>query len=374
MGASREGSGGPGGSEGGRVVVGEGWVGCAEPRVDRLLSGLVAGGQSPGAVAVLGTLGGSRMVVSAGVVAPECGDAAPTRHTRYDAASLTKVMVVWPLVGIALDAGLLDLDRPVGTYAGELPQGLPGAAVTVRQILTHTAGLMARTRIDSYGSSRLPLAELICAEPLESVPGTVHRYVDRGFILLGLILPRLLGMPLERLAQELVWEPAGLTRTTYSPVGRGPDVAPTMGHFPDGPRMWGQVHDDNAAFLGGAAGNAGVFTTAADLAAYAVHLLTTHDAPTSWLRRSIQGHVKARPGAARGLAWLVSDTGVVHHHGFTGTSLFVVPDTGRYLALCTNAIYHGRERRALPGLRADLIKLIAEQTAPPREAADARDV
>src|SRR5690606_19033295 len=121
-------------------------------------------------------------------------------------------IATWPLAGFAVRSGRLDLDAPVRTYLPDLPSGvaLPGAVVTARQLLAHTSGLMRPTRLDRYRGSDRHLAELILAEPLDHPPGERHEYISRGYILLGLVLPKLLDQAsLADAARSLVWEPAG---------------------------------------------------------------------------------------------------------------------------------------------------------------------
>ncbi|GCD92946.1 serine hydrolase domain-containing protein [Embleya hyalina] len=318
------------------------------------LEALVATAGTPGGVIVCGTSAGERHTIAAGVVAPECGDAPPTEHTLYDAASLTKVIATWPLIGRALDSGLLDLDTPVGAYLAPITGDAPGADATIRRLLTHTGGLRAETRLDRYRGDPTPLAELLCREPLDEPPGR-HRYLNRGFILLGLALAHTHRRPLHELAAEL-WADVRMTATTYGPVTRGPHVAPTEQRLAGAPRIWGGVHDDNAALLGGTAGHAGAFTTAADLARYARRLLDPEHPLHAWLIASRAPHAPVEPGLDRGLAWLVAGQ-VAYHHGWTGTSLFLAPTTGRYIAVCTNAVYHGP-----PGSRLHPLRALARET------------
>lgn len=337
--------------------------------IQAALTAFVDGGGAPGAVVVSGTAGGSSSTVAVGIVAPECGATAAGPGTVYDVASLTKVVATWPLVGLAG----LDLEAPAGKYLPDVPAELPGTAVTIRQLLVHTSGLMTRTRLDLYRDSTRSLAELICAEPLEREPGERHKYISRSYILLGLLLEQVLGRPFEEAAAELVWRPAGLGATEFGPVGRSPNVAPTERFLPGGPRIWGQVHDENARLLGGVAGHAGLFSTAADLATYAAWLLDPATPLHDWLRRSVRAEVPVPPpeivtegsavgdNLARGLAWLVTGDGVAYHDGFTGPSLYLHPATGRYLALTTNAIYAGRERRGLRALRQRLLATFTDR-------------
>ncbi|MFD7902966.1 serine hydrolase domain-containing protein [Kitasatospora sp. NPDC059747] len=225
---------------------------------------LVDDGALPGGVIAYGTRDSRPEFAASGVVAPECGGARPGPDTLYDAASLTKVLATWPLIGLA-DG--LTVDTPVRELLPDVPNGAPGGRVTVGQILAHTSGLRADTRLDQYRGRTEPLAALICGEPLISEPGAGHRYINRGFILLGLALAHVHGRRLDELATDL-WQSLGMTRTTYGPVGRSPEVAPTEQRLAGGPRLWGIPHDDNATLLGGVAGHAGVFTTPADLATF----------------------------------------------------------------------------------------------------------
>ncbi|MFI9783816.1 serine hydrolase domain-containing protein [Kitasatospora sp. NPDC051984] len=314
------------------------------------LAGSVDAGLFPGGVLTVGEVGAGRVTVGHGLVAPECGDARPGPGTRYDLASLTKVLATWPLVGAAVRAGRLDLDAPLREHLAELPS--PGGNLTVRQLLCHTSGLLPWTGLAGYEHTGRPLIEHLCAEPLVSPPGSRYRYIDRGFILLGLLLPALLGNPLHLLADEL-WRDLGLTATVYGPLPRDPQLAPTEQRLRDAPRTWGAPHDPSAALLGGVAGHAGVFSTAADLAAYAEHLLAGASPLADWFTESRRPCAAVEPGLHRGLAWLVTaDESVAYHHGFTGTSLFLAPHTGRYVVLCTNAVYHGFDRNRLADLRA----------------------
>ncbi|MFG2692718.1 serine hydrolase domain-containing protein [Kitasatospora sp. NPDC048407] len=324
---------------------------------------LTADGIVPGGVIAHGTADTAPGYLSAGVVAPECGDARPGPDTVYDVASLTKILATWPLAGTSRANGF-GLDSPVRELLPPIPADAPGGQVTPRQILTHTSGLRADTRLDQYRGRTEPLAELICGEPLIAEPGTGHRYINRGFVLLGLALAHTRGHRLDELAADL-WRGLGMNSTTFGPVARSRDVAPTEQRLPGGPRLWGTPHDDNAALLGGVAGHAGVFTTAADLAVFAMRLLAAPPADDNlgrWFADSLHPVAEIEPGLRRGLAWILADGGrVAYHHGFTGTSLYLSPATGRYLAICTNAVYHHQDNRTrLAPLRAVALRAITD--------------
>ena len=324
-------------------------------RLQDTLDALVASGGSPGGVVVFGTRDARRQILTAGVVAPECGNARPDENTLYDVASLTKVVATWPLVGQALDRGLLDLDAPIRDFLPAIHAEAPSGEATVRQLLAHTSGLRASTRLDQYRGAGVPLHELMCREPLDDQPGQ-HRYINRGYILLGLALAHVHNQPLHTLADQL-WSGFGMNSTVYGPVARAAQVAPTEQRVLGAPRTWGAPHDDNAALLGGIAGHAGVFSTPADLATYAEHLLNAHadsgNTPIGrWLHAGQVPQAVIEPGLDRGLSWILADGGqTAYHHGFTGTSLYLNPEHGRYLVFCSNAIYHGPARDRLAPLR-----------------------
>ncbi|KUP98285.1 serine hydrolase domain-containing protein [Thermobifida cellulosilytica] len=326
------------------------WVADTGAELRGVLKIMVDAGWLPGGVAVVGA-GELWEFVAVGRVGVECGEAVTAPDTRYDVAGLTKVMATWPLVGQAVARGLLDLDEPVGRY---FPGRYPGGGVTVRQILTHTSRLNPVTWLERYVGTEQPLAEAILSEPLEE-PG--YRATDRGFVLLGLLLERLHRQPLDRLAADL-WRHVGLSATCYGPLPRTPSVAPTERRIPGTTAVWGVVHNESAALMGGVAGHAGVFSTAADLGVFARDLLAWHAGEhgvtpfTAYVRQSWLPHQPVDSRFSRGLAWKVTDDGLVYHHGYTGTSLFLHPATRRYVGLLTNAVHYGRRRRGLGDLRA----------------------
>ena len=323
------------------------WLTETGARIRGILKVLVDADWLPGGAAVIGTEGMWEFV-AVGRIDDE-HDTAP--DVAYDVASLTKVMAIWPLVGRAVAEGVLDLNAPMSEYfPGE---DLPGAGVTARQILTHTSRLNQVTWLERYVGTDQDLAEAILADPLEE-PG--YRYIDRGFILLGLLLERLYGKGLERLAADL-WSRLGMRSTTYGPLARSPHVAPTERRLVGAGPAWGVVHDEAAALMGGVAGHAGVFSTAIDLGAFAREMLRSYEGgahgevPGAFVRESWLPQVDVGARLSRGLGWLVTPEGVVYHNGFTGTSLFMHPESGRYVGVLTNAVHYGRDRTGLVDLR-----------------------
>ncbi|GAB3439177.1 serine hydrolase domain-containing protein [Streptomonospora sediminis] len=327
------------------------WLAHTGTEIRGVLKVMVDAGWLPGGTAVIGT-DSMWEFVAVGGIGEAGGDHMAAPDVRYDAASLTKVMATWPLVGRAVAEGRLGLDTPLGDHFSGGPY--PGGQITARQVLTHTSRLNPVTWLERYAGTDQDLGEAILSEPLDEAG---HRYIDRGFILLGLLLERLLGAPLDRLAGEL-WSVAGMTSTTYGPLARSPLVAPTERRIPGAAPTWGVVHDEAAALMGGVAGHAGMFTTAIDLGAFARDLLRVHtagsggDPLTDYVRQSWHHQVPVDDHLSRGLAWLITDSGLVYHHGYTGVSLFLHPATGRYVGVLTNAVHYGRNRTGLFDLRA----------------------
>ncbi|MDA2809619.1 serine hydrolase [Nocardiopsis sp. RSe5-2] len=335
------------------------WVNSASDTLKHALEDMVTDRLTPGAAAAIGAPD-DRALVAVGTTGVD-GEHPATPETYYDIASLTKVVATWPLVGRAVADGLVGLDAPLAKYFPDLaPQSHPGLKATMRQILTHTSGLMPSTRLDRYIGDERYIAEAILAEPL----GTVgeQRYINRGFILAGLMLERLRGEPLGRLLDAHM-STVGVAGIGYGPFTRSAQVAPTERRIGGAHPVHGTVHDENAALLGGMAGHAGVFATAEGLADYtsAIIRARSEEAPVgAFVRESWHPMTRVDELTHRGLAWLIRDGGVVYHHGFTGTSLFLHPDTGRYLVLLTNAIAFGRERRGLADVRRVALGLLEQ--------------
>jgi serine-type D-Ala-D-Ala carboxypeptidase len=326
-----------------------------------LVDAAVTSGLIPGAVLAAGI--GSQEPALLHVV----GDAQQDRDGRrpmsadtiFDLASLTKVVGTLPCVLLLIAAGDVGLDDPVRRYLPAF-DGAGKDAVTVRQLLSHSAGLPDHRRYYEF----LPDADRIwaaaLAEPLVSEPGSTFCYSDVGFIVLGELCASVAAAGLDQLVRELVCEPLGLADTGYRP---SPALAARIAstEHVGGTAKTGIVHDENAEAMGGVAGHAGLFGTAADLARYATAwVLPESDVATAlrlpaWLRaEALRCQTGGLPGGGRrGLGW-----GLRHdrwdnmgdgwpgtgagHTGFTGTSLSIDPASGLWTALLTNAVHFGR--------------------------------
>ncbi|WP_158880542.1 serine hydrolase domain-containing protein [Amycolatopsis anabasis] len=306
----------------------------------------------------VGTLDGP---VNRGFLGTRSWDGPPvTEDALWDLASVTK-----PIVGLAVlalvERGELGLDDPV---AARLPayRGGDKAAITVRQLLTHTSGLPGRTPLWREHRTRDALLEALRTRPLPAAPGSRAEYSSQGFILLGLIAEAATGRSLDALVAELVCGPAGMTETRFG-AERARAVATEHCAW-RGCVVAGQVHDENAVVLGEIAGHAGLFGTLADLERLG-RVLVGGGPPLlepGTLKQMATCHTEGL-GPRRGLAWQLVDPGspmatalgpnAYGHTGFTGTSLWVDPDTGRYFVLLTNRVHPTREGTGIERVRRD---------------------
>nr|WP_255719907.1 serine hydrolase domain-containing protein [Brachybacterium sp. ACRRE] len=291
-------------------------------------------------------------------------------RTLFDMASVTKVVTALTAATLLAD-GSLDLEDRAADLLD--PAFVPDARITVRHLLTHTAGLPPTIPLwRIVGTREQRLAEIGRAE-LAAAPGTAHAYSCIGFILLGELLASLGGKDLPALARERVLAPAGAADATWRPDDDARARAAATEFQEDPPRglVRGEVHDETAWALGGV-GNAGLFATLDDSLAIARVLAGTAPGPRlpEDLRREIGRDQLALP-ATTGAPWrqglgvrigqehpdgsLVP--GVLGHPGFTGTALWADPATGTVAALLTNRVHPRRGRFEVLGARREMARL-----------------
>lgn len=326
------------------------------------LARAVEEGTAPGAVALVGGVDGAWESVVAGV--RRYGGALVTVDTRYDIASLTKVVAALSGLLRLLDAGEVALGDPVRRFfsnAGWFQE--PSLAdVTLEALATHASGLPAwRPLFAEVADRRQGLAwALQC--PLEDAGGG-YRYSDLGVIVLTAVLERVAGERLDTFLAHEVFGPLAMTRTGYGPLPAGVPVAATEYDALRGGVLEGTVHDENAWILDGVSGHAGVFAPAADLLAYGQAWLRLESpfASEAWLRAALEDRSRGE-GPRRGLLWRLREPGwpfgsncsasAYGHTGFTGTSLVVDPDGGWVTVLLTNRVHPTRDRgEGIGGLR-----------------------
>ena len=306
--------------------------------------------------------------------------------TVFDLASLTKVLATVPACLALVRESGLDLDRPLGGYLDDLAPHLAG--LTLAHLLAHTSGLpawhpffqdLAPAPLDQKGGL---LLELLNRAQLEYPPGQKTVYSDLGFMLLQLLIERITGQGLNQFADQALYHPLGLD-LSFRPLDQepGPDqkrIAASE-HCPWRQKLLqGEVNDENAWSLGGVGGQAGLFGNARAVFKF-----------MEWLRGSITGQAKDRildqdtaglvltnpfPGQPRTLgfdhpaekgssAGELFDQRAVGHLGFTGTSLWLEPESGLTVILLTNRTVFGRDNLKIRQFRPlvhNLIKGVLE--------------
>lgn len=312
-------------------------------------------GVFPAAAAAIGA--GDRVLARAFIgEAPLPGDQPVNAHTRWDMASLSKVLGPTMIALKALEAGELGLDERVGDFFPDAPADKRD--ITVFMLMTHTGGFHPSFRLDHMLSSPRDAAACILRYPLTETPGKRPIYSCMGYILLAKMLEKRFGKNLKELAQERVFEPLGMTETGYCPFP-GPQFAATEVDPLTGKPWIGVVHDENARFLNGISGNAGVFMPLADGVRFAAMLSRMGDGflKRETMERAVRNYTPGQD-EHRGLGFQIAgspdcffSTGVPDtcfgHTGFTGTSLLVEPGSGFWVLLLTNRVYPTRESRAL---------------------------
>lgn len=303
-----------------------------------------------------------------------------TADTLFDLASLTKPVATATSVLVLLDRGSLRLDDPVAVH---LPAFASNGkeAITVEMLLRHRSGLVADNALADYAQGpEVAWRRLLDLTPRHE-PGTTFVYSDVGYLVLGRLVEALSGMPLDRFAGEAVFRPLGMDDTGFRPA---PDLwsrcAPTEAR--DGHLLRGEVHDPRSAALGGVAGHAGLFGTAEDLArwcrmvlaggelegvrvlsaASAAALLEPASLPDGSGPRTLG--LDADPGtSARGSRFPAGRS--FGHTGFTGTSLWLDPETGGFVVTLSSRLHLDGAGTAVP-LRRRAADAAAELLRPGR--------
>lgn len=309
-----------------------------------------------------------------------------TPETPFDLASLTKVIATTTAAMKLYEEGRLDLDAPLAHYLPAFASN-GKAAITVRDVLTHTSGLIPFVPFHREGiTTREGVIEAIMNTELIYEPGTDMRYSDFNMIALALAIENITGQPFEDYVEETIFEPLGMTRTGFRGTGQpDPEVVPTeVDDYFRNRLVQGEVHDETSWILGGVAGHAGLFSTAEDLATFAhmlvndgrangqqflrpetIRLFTTsvdpvnHTRALGWDTKSPEGYSSA------GRRFGPLSFG---HTGFTGTSLWIDPEQDLFVILLTNRVYPTRENRAHVPLRPAIADLAYEALVDPAAA------
>jgi uncharacterized protein YbbC (DUF1343 family)/CubicO group peptidase (beta-lactamase class C family) len=279
-----------------------------------------------------------------------------TEDTVFDIASLTKPLGTTLAVLSLVERGKIQLDAPLGTYLPEFKPRLLNRTfkdVTIRRILTHSAGFAGYPRDSAVAVGFPRAARELAHMKLDYAPGAGTQYSDTGFVLLGEVVRRVSGQSLDQYLARWLFVPLGLSDTTFHlNAGLRHRIAPT--EFHGGHWLRGQVHDPRARLLGGVAGHAGMFSTARDLARLCQLLVNEGSLDgRRWLRpQTIRAMWTPwpRPQSPRALGWDVTSSfaqtmapffpaGSVGHTGFTGTAVWLDPPTRVYMIILTNRVH-----------------------------------
>jgi CubicO group peptidase (beta-lactamase class C family) len=330
----------------------------------------ISSGVIPGAVVAAGRFGQAPLIQAFGQRQVEPQPAPAAEDTVYDLASLTKALVTSVLVMRAVSEGRLDLDEALGRH---LPALVDRPEVTLRRVLAHAGGFPAHRKFyddlldkgDPRPVGAQAVVSLAAAEPLVYAPGSRSLYSDLGFILLGAVVERVLGGPLDELAERLIFGPLGIGLRFVDLRVQGPaanlcgsPVAPTE-RCPVRRRLVvGEVHDLNAFAMGGIAGHAGLFGRASDVlrlgfalcAAYHGRGLDSGDPIVSpqilrefWQPAGVPGSTWRLgwdgPSENGSLAGDLISRRAVGHLGFTGCSLWIDPEQEACVVVLTNRVH-----------------------------------
>lgn len=280
--------------------------------------------------------------------------------TLFDMASLSKILGPTMIAFRFLEDGLLRLYDTVEFFFPEAPEDKKN--ITILQLMTHTSGIADHFFLSDYTDDPADAARVILERPLAQAPDSDPVYSCMGYILLGKILEKIGGLPLDQLAQKYVFEPLDMTHTGYHPTG---DCAPTEQDPQTGKLLQGIVHDENARFLKGISANAGVFSDLNDMITFAKMLSLGGNGYLSpaMLETALRNRTPNSKGEYRGLGFNLAGSPknflgdlmsplAYGHTGFTGTSLALDPSTGLWMVLLTNRVCPTRNNLNLIRIRA----------------------
>jgi CubicO group peptidase (beta-lactamase class C family) len=269
---------------------------------------------------------------------------------------------------VLFDQGRLDLEAPVSTYLPAFSGGWKDS-VTVRHLLTHRSGLPAGRDLWRIARTADEARAAVLATNLECRPGQCYIYSDLGADVLGFVVEAIAGESLDNFLHDKVFEPLGMTDTFFRPADSLTyRIAPTEIAPPRGYPLQGQVHDENAYALGGVAGHAGLFSTAADLSIFAQMMLNGGEYNgVRILSDTTVALFTRRAAGTRALGWDTADgdggsgrfldSHAYGHTGYTGTSIWIDPERQMFVLLLTNRVHAARARRpakVISDVRADL--------------------
>ncbi len=294
-------------------------------------------------------------------------------ETIYDLASLTKPLVTGLLCAKLIESGEIYLTDKISKYFDKFDND-EKREITLENLLTHTSGFQAWKPFYLISDFRFQISDLISSEPLENPTSSKVVYSDLNFITLGFLIEKIYAKSLDEIAKEIIFAPLNLQNTFYNPPQNlrkriaasesGNEFENQMcvesGYKIQNPKSkiqnpkWGEVHDGNCYFMNGVSGHAGLFSTAEEVFAIAQQFLANQ---TTLLKpetcKLFRTNYTEGFNEARSISFQLAETkdstassalskDSFGHLGFTGTSVWIEPETERIFILLTNRT-HARE-------------------------------
>ncbi len=334
----------------------------------------VQAGNVPGAVILIGHEGKVVYRKAFGMSALKPKKRPMTIDTIFDVASLTKVIATSTAVMQLAEMGKLKLEDPVVKYWPEF-KGSGKEEIAVRDLLTHYSGLRPALDLKPSWSGYEAALRMIEEEKPLSPPGANFIYSDINFIILGELVWRLSGDPLNAYCAEHIFKPLEMEDTAFKPFSDFQSrIAPT--EYQNGPRgklLWGEVHDPIAYLMGGVAGHAGLFSTADDLAIFAQMVLDGGRRKNVQILSPLTVENMTTPQSPpnklplRGLGWNIDSSlaseSSYGHKGFTGTGIWIDPVSKTYVIILTNRVHPNGKGKVEP-LRTKILSVVSDAIGP----------
>ena len=341
--------------------------------IEQIVEKSISDGKIPGAVVLIGNNGKVVYRRAFGNRSLDPYPVAMSEDTIFDLASLTKVVVTSTAILQLAERKKLALDDRVAMHWPSFKKN-GKSGITIRQLLTHYSGLRAGLGVGSKWLGYAEVMQKIVDEKTVVPPGTSFIYSDINFQILGEIVRRISGLPLDRYCAKYIFQPLGMQDTRYSPPAKQKDrIAPTDYHR-DGKLIHGVVHDPSCFAMGGICGNAGLFSTADDLSRFADMMLNQgKSAGLRILKPETIALMTAPQSPAgkklHGLGWDMEEAcadcpqqtlapGSYGHLGYTGTALWIDPADKTYIILLTSRL-HAKRGGDVKALRSAIKEIVA---------------
>jgi len=325
--------------------------------IEEIIQEAIRAGKIPGAVVLIGNRGKVVYRRAFGHRATKPERLPMSEDTIFDMGSLTKVVATTTALMQLVEKGKLRIEDPVVKHWPEFKAN-GKEQITVRELLTHYSGLRPSLDLKSKWQGYRRALEMVVAEKPILPQGTCFVYSDINFIILGELVSRISGLPLQVYCNEYVFKPLGMKDSDFRPSPALRDrIAPTQyDQKVAGKMLWGEVHDPTARNMGGVAGHAGLFSTADDLSIFAQTLLdggiskNVHLLSPLMIEKMTSPQTPPNKIVLRGLGWDIDSPftsnrgelfplGSYGHTGFTGTSIWIDPISKTYIVVLTNRVH-----------------------------------